>query len=244
MNKTMGLIKYHFLVLLREPITMFLAVALPFILLILQQGAMGEMLPGGIQVIDLAIPTFIVMTAMTLGILDSGFSHAHARQTKFLRRLRMTPAGPISYLFAGIVARLAVFTLFVIIFLAVTSVGFNATLAGRNWLIFTGALLLVFSLFYTIGMFFANLLRTGKAAQSIINAAYFALIFLGGIFIPLAAMPEFAQRITRHFPTAYAINLLEAAWGGSSLFYGHYLIVVIGITVVFGVLSVRFFKYE
>ena len=41
MTKTLGLNKYHFITLLREPITMFLAIAMPFIMLFLQQNAMG-----------------------------------------------------------------------------------------------------------------------------------------------------------------------------------------------------------
>ena len=244
MKKILGLIKYHGLVLIREPITMFLAVVLPFIMMILQQGTMSEVLPGGVQVIDLAIPTFIVMTAMTLGILDSGFNHAHARQTKFLRRLRMTPATPLNYLVAGIASRLVVFTAFVAIFIGTTSAIFDATLTNHNWLIFTAIVLLIFVMFYFIGMFFANLFKTGKASQSLTNAAYFALLFLGGIFIPVDSMPELAQVITRHFPTTYAINLLEAAWGGTSIFNGHYFVVVAGITAIFCALSVKFFKYE
>jgi hypothetical protein len=57
-------------------------------------------------------------------------------------------------------------------------------------------------------------------------------------------MPDAAQVIVRHFPTAYAINLLEIGWAGGDLFYGHYFIVVATLTGVFGLLSIKFFRYE
>ena len=244
MKKIFGLIKYHFLVLLREPITMFLSVSLPFVLLFLQQTGMRETLADGTSVMDLAIPTFIIMAVMTLCILDLGYSHAYARQTKFLRRLRMTPMTTTNYILSGIVARLVVLTIFVITLFIVSHIAFDVSLVGRNWLLITSILLLVFAMFYFIGMFFANIMPTGKASQSICNAAYFTLLFLGGIFVSIEAMPAVARPIAENLPTARAIELLNATWNGTDILVGNHLLIVSVITILFAIASIKFFKYE
>jgi len=244
MRKIAGLIKYHFLVLLREPITVFLSVALPFVLLFLQQSQMGQTLADGTTMMDLAIPTFIIMTIMTLCVLDLGYSHAYARQTKFLRRLRMTPMTTTNYILSGVVGRLVVLTIFVITLITVSVLSFGVSLADRNWLLIIGILLLVFALFYFIGMFFANIMKTGKASQSVCNAAYFTLLFLGGIFVSIESMPAVARPIAENLPTARAIELLSSAWSGTDILVGNHLLIVSIITVLFAAASIKFFKYE
>ena len=244
MKKILGLIKYHFLVLLREPITMFLSVSLPFVLLFLQQSQMRETMTDGTPVMDMAIPTFIIMTIMTLCILDLGYSHAHARQTKFLRRLRMTPMSTLDYILSGVVGRVVVLLVFVLALFAFSTSLFDVSLGGRNWLMISGILLLIFAMFYFLGIFFANIMKTGKASQSICNAVYFILLFVGGIFVGIEAMPAVARPVAENLPTARAIELLSAAWSGNDILTGGHLIIVSIVTVVFAILSIKFFKYE
>lgn len=239
----LGMIKYHLLILVREPLILFFGLALPFIQLFFAPETFtlgGEMH----HFIDVAMPLFITIAVMALCFMDSALSHAYSRQIKFLRRLRMTPVKPVIYVFTGILSRLGVILMFTATFLAVSFAMFDVSLVNRNWVAFTSMLTLTFAMFYFMGMFVANMLKDSKNSQSALYIVFFGFIFLINIISALESLPGILQTIVQNVPVFYAVNLLQAAWMGTSLFNGHELIAVTGLTMLFGVLSVKFFKYE
>jgi len=237
----LGMIKYHLLVLIREPANMFFGLALPFLNLFLISGNIeGEM--G--YLLDFGLPMFIIIAALVLCFTDSALSHAYSRQIKFLRKLRMTPVKPATYVATGILSRLVVILLFVATFLTFTTVFFGATIGNRNWLVFGGIVILVFAMFYFISMFLANVFKSAKTSQNMLNIIFWGFLLLGNLFVPLEAMPDILQTITQNTPTIFAANLIQSAWFGSGVFTGHNFIVVLAVTAVFGLLSIKFFKYE
>jgi len=60
----------------------------------------------------------------------------------------------------------------------------------------------------------------------------------------LQSMPEVLRTVASWLPSAFAITSLQSAWMGMDILNGHYFIAMIATTVVFGLLSVKFFKYE
>ncbi|MCL1989294.1 MAG: ABC transporter permease [Defluviitaleaceae bacterium] len=239
----LGMIKYHLLLLFREPLILFFGFALPLIQLFF---APETLTLGGEthHFMDISMPLSITIAVMALCFMDSAFSHAYSRQIKFLRRLRMTPVKPVTYIFTGIVSRLGVVLVFTVIFLAVSSVIFDVSLINRNWIAFISMLTLTFLMFYFMGMFVANMLKDSKHSQSALFIVFFGFIFLINIIPALETLPDILQSVVQNFPVFYATNLLQSAWTGASLLSGHELIGVIVLTVIFGVLSVKFFKYE
>jgi len=239
---TLGMIRYHLLTLFRDPSNLFFGLGFPFVYLFLMSGV----LDGGdtSYFLDRALPMFITIAAMMLCFTCAGLSHAYSRQIKFLRRLRMTPVKPATYIFTGIVSRIVMLFIFAAVFIAVLTLVFDLSLEGRNWLAFIGVLALTFVMFYLIGMFAANVLKNAKSSQGILYFVFFGLLLLGGVIFPPEAMPSIIQPVVENTPTVHAINLLQSAWLNTNLLYGHGLITVAGITVVFGLLSVLFFKYD
>jgi len=204
----------------------------------------GSFDEGNLDALDIAFPMFITIAILVLCFTDAALSHASSRQTKFLRRLKMTPVAPSTYLLTGIIIRLGVIVAFAGLFSVVTSVAFGLSLLNRNWLIILGVLMLTFTMFYFIAMFLANVFKSPRTSQSALNIIFWIFLLLGNLFMPTNAMPEILCVISQNTPTVYALNLLQSAWLGADLFYGHSFIVVIGITIAFGVLSAKFFKYE
>ena len=244
-----GMIKYHWLVLLREPMNMFFGFGLPILQLFMASQTMEYELHH--YILELMMPLFIVIGAMVLCFMDSGLSHAYSRQIKFLRRLRMTPVKPITYIFTGIMSRLAVLFTFAAIFITVSVTIFDVEIGSRNWAIFIGALVLVFIMFYLMGMFFANMLKNAKNSQSALYIVFFGFLLLLNGFILADNMPRVVRTILQHSPTVYAANVLQSAWMGDFrtgfgfiIFDDISLLIVLGLTAVFGLLSVKFFKYE
>jgi len=241
----LGMIKYHLLLLFREPLILVFGLALPFVqLFITQEPLSPEGLPYFDHFMDLVMPLVIAIAVMALCFMDSAFSHAYSRQIKFLRRLRMTPVTPAIYVLTGVLSRLGVVFVFTGTFLVASSVIVDLNLAGRNWFAFISMLTLMFAMFYFMGMFVANVFKSAKQSQSMLYVVFFSFIFLVNVVGNLDTFPDLVRTLIEHFPAFYAVNLLRAAWMGTGLFGGHELIATVLLTVVFGALSVKFFKYE
>jgi len=236
----LGMLKYHLLMLIREPANMFFGFGLPFLNLFLVSGTSEE----NPDFMNIAFPIFIVIAVLVLCFTDSALSHAHSRQIKFLRRLRMTPVKPITYIHTGIMIRLGVVLIFAVMFSMFTSIFFDLNMTNRNWFSILGVLVLVFAMFYFIGMFLANVFKNARTSPNALNIVFWVFILLSNAFFPIEAMPDIMQTITQNTPTIYAISLLQSAWLGTDILYGNSLIIVSCITVVFGLLSLKFFKYE
>ena len=156
----------------------------------------------------------------------------------------MTPVKPMNYIFTGILSRLGVLLLFTIALIALVTILFDVNIANKNLPLFIAILILTFAMFYVIGMFVANALKGAKSSQSLLYVVFFGLLLMGNAFIPIEAMPDIMRTIAQNTPTIYAATLLQSAWLGRDIFYGHSFIAVIIYTVVFSLLSIKFFKYE
>lgn len=240
----LGMIKYHLLLLVREPLILVFGLALPFVQLFLT-GEIMEGLPYAYDhAIDVMMPMFLTIAIMALCFMDSAFSHAYSRQIKFLRRLRMTPVKPATYILTGILSRLGVVLVYTFAFFFVSTTIFGLNLSGRNWFTFAIILLLLFSMFYFIGMFVANVFKDAKQSQSMLYIVFFGFIFLINVIGMLHTFPTVVREIIQNSPVIYSFDLLHMAWMDLGLFRSYELFVVLGLTGAFGFLSIKFFKFE
>jgi ABC-2 type transport system permease protein len=96
---------------------------------------------------------------------------------------------------------------------------------------------------YALSMFAANLFRSVNAARAAFMAVFFPMMFLSGGSLPKQFLPEVMQTISKFMPLTYAVDLikgiyLDAHWDLTAL------AVLSGILLVFGVLGVRYFRWE
>jgi len=106
--------------------------------------------------------------------------------------------------------------------LTVTGVVLTVALAvfgagSVNWLLLALALLLSSAAFAALGAFVSVAVREIFEAQTLANFIRFPMMFLGGVFAPLAAMPTSLQVIARLLPLTYTVEALRAALNGGSL---------------------------
>jgi len=122
--------------------------------------------------------------------------------------------------------------------LAVALAVFGAV--GVNWLLLILALLLAAAAFSALGAFVSVSVREVFEAQTLANFIRFPMMFLGGVFIPVAAMPLSLQVVARLLPLTYAVEALRAAlndgsWGTAWMDVA----VLAGFAVVLFALAVR-----
>ena len=132
-----------------------------------------------------------------------------ALERLFLAPLRL-PALLAGKLLGGMAFGLMVTLVVLVISLAV----FGA--AGTNWLMLVLALLLSATAFSAMGAFVSVAVKEIFEAQTLANFIRFPMMFLGGVFVPLASMPVWLQVLARLFPLTYSVEALRAALSGGT----------------------------
>ncbi len=86
-----------------------------------------------------------------------------------------------------------------------------------NWPLLVLAMLLSATAFSALGAFVSVAVREVFEAQTLANLIRFPMMFLGGVFVPLAAMPPALRVVARLLPLTYAVEALRAALNGRTL---------------------------
>jgi len=144
------------------------------------------------------------------------------------------PALLAGKLLGGMAFGLTVTLVVLIIVLAV----FGA--AGVNWPLLALVLLLSAAAFSALGAFVSVTVKEVFEAQTLANFVRFPMMFLGGVFVPVASLPSGLQIVARLLPLTYAVEALAAAlFGGPASLAASDLLALAGFAAVLFVLAAR-----
>jgi ABC-2 type transport system permease protein len=136
------------------------------------------------------------------------------RRIGSLERLLLAPVR-LPALLAGKLLGGMTFGLAVTLVVLVIALGaFGA--GGTNWLMLVLTLLLSATAFSALGAFVSVAVREVFEAQTLANFIRFPMMFLGGVFVPVASMPVWLQIIARLLPMTYSVEALRTALSGGS----------------------------
>jgi ABC-2 type transport system permease protein len=152
------------------------------------------------------------------------------RRIGSLERLLLAPLR-LPALLAGKLLGGMTFGLTVTLVVLVVSLAIFGT-AGINWLILLLALLLSATAFSALGAFVSVAVREIFEAQTLANFIRFPMMFLCGVFVPLASMPAWMQILARLLPLTYSVEALRIALLGGSWVTA---LIDLGALVVFSV---------
>jgi ABC-2 type transport system permease protein len=104
--------------------------------------------------------------------------------------------------------------------------------AEVNWVLLILTLLLSAAAFAALGAFVSVAVREVFEAQTLANFIRFPMMFLGGVFVPVAALPPALRIVARLLPLTYAVEALRAAlFGGSPALAALDLLALAGFAV-------------
>jgi ABC-2 type transport system permease protein len=113
-------------------------------------------------------------------------------------------------------------------------------LSGANWLLLLLAMILSAAAFSAMGALVSVAVKEVFEAQTLANAFRFPMMFLGGVFVPVASLPLGLHIVARFLPLTYAVEALDVAVvGGSWVTAAVDLVVLAAFTAVFFGLAVR-----
>jgi len=152
------------------------------------------------------------------------------RRIGSLERLLLAPVR-LPALLAGKVLGGMVFGLTVTLtVLGIALVGFGT--GGVNWLLLTLALLFSAAAFSALGAFVSVAVKEVFEAQTLANFIRFPMMFLGGVFVPVASLPPGLQVVARALPLTYSVEALCAALTGRPLAAGALDLAVLAVFAI------------
>jgi ABC-2 type transport system permease protein len=136
------------------------------------------------------------------------------RRIGSLERLLLAPLRLPALLAGKLLGGMAFGLVVTLVVLAIALGAFGA--GGTNWLMLALALLLSAAAFSALGAFVSVAVREVFEAQTLANFIRFPMMFLGGVFVPVASMPVWLQIIARLLPLTYSGEALRTALSGGA----------------------------
>ena len=218
MNEMRALIVTEARLLFREPITWLAAIVLPTAILLIFGSMFGPPEPdpafGGLRFIDVFVPSLVVITVGTLGIQTLPIRLATYREKGVLRRLSTTPAHPLRLLSRSwsIYMVTAVIALVLLVVVGQRRVRRAAARASRSAT--SPRSLLGMASLFAIGLLLAAVAPSSRVATAVAIPMFFAVMFLGGVYLPRVFLPDILVRIGEFTPPG--VQGLQDAWLGTA----------------------------
>ncbi len=136
------------------------------------------------------------------------------RRLGSLERLLLAPVRLPALLAGKLLGGMAFGLTVTLVVLVVVLAFFGA--AGVNWILLVAAMLLSAAAFASLGALVSVAVKEVFEAQTLANFIRFPMMFLGGVFVPVAALPPALQMVARLLPLTYAVEALRAALFGGA----------------------------
>jgi ABC-2 type transport system permease protein len=232
---------------LREPVGLFFAFIFAPALVLILGGIFGnDPQPefGGRGFIDATLPAFASVVLAITGVLSLPVGLLVLRESGALRRLRLTPLRPSTFLAADLTVNFVIGFLGMIAALAVGWLAFGATLSGSLIAVLL-ALSLGLAAFLALGYALAGIYPSSGAATGIGNVLMILLMLSSGAFIPVADLPEGVQAVMNFSPIRHFADLVQGLWNGAEWSTLLLPTAVLGAMIpVFGALGALLFRWE
>jgi ABC-2 type transport system permease protein len=163
---------------------------------------------GGREV-DALVPGIVVFGLLAAAYGNLASSIAILRDEGVLKRIRITPLQPTTYLAGHIVSSLVVAAL-----LSLATIGggwllFDVRLQGRAVPGVVLALVLGAGCLCALGLAISGFIPNGQAAAPITQASYVPLAIVSGVFYPMNGLPTWLDTVVGLFPVRRLVDALR-----------------------------------
>ena len=165
------------------------------------------------------------------------------RERGVWRRYRLAPVRTGQIVASTLVARYALLVLAAVLQLAL-AMALGMPLPRHPvelWLAFTAVAIA----FLGLGMVIAMLANTVPAVQALGQCIFLPMLIIGGVAVPLASLPPWAQRVASYFPGRYAVDAIQSTVTGPGLDAAGFSVVALLVIGAAGCLAgARMFRWD
>jgi ABC-2 type transport system permease protein len=190
------------------------------------------------------VPSILAMALMQLGLFAS-IPLVAQREKLILKRLAATPLSRVTLVSSNVLMRLLIAAVQTVLIVGVGALMFGVTIVG-NVLIVIGIIALGAMTFLALGYLIASWSRNEEAATGITSVVQFPMMFLSGIFFPIAFMPEWLQPVAALLPLTYLADALRQTMVGGAAYVPLELglLVLAGWLIVSTAITARYFRWH
>ena len=230
--------------LLREPLTVVFALALPLMILYVLGVAAADAAAGdywGVEAMSYYVPAYIGLVIASIGLITIPTHLAGYRERGVLKRFHASSVPAWAVGGAEVAVAVVIAATSSLLLVAVAALAYDFA-APNSLLTVVGAFLLAAFMFAAFGVLLGAVLPTARAAQALGLLLWFMMLMLTGAGPPLEALPSGMRTVGSLTPLKHVIYIMQDAWLG--LDAGRSLLVVVAILVLSILLALRFFRWE
>jgi ABC-2 type transport system permease protein len=160
------------------------------------------------------------------------------RRIGALERLLLAPMRLPALLFGKLLGGMVFGMLTTLVTLGIAALAFG--LGPVRWALLLPALGLSAAAFSALGVLVSVSVREVFEAQTLANALRFPMMFLGGVFVPVASLPPALRAVAHALPLTYGVSAFQIALGtGTPARAALDLLVLLAFTGVFFIAATR-----
>lgn len=230
---------------LRSGDMLVFGVAMPVGIMILITMIAGNKMAGeGYTYLESSFASLIAVGICASAFMGIPLTIADYRDKKILKHFFTTPCSPVWILGSDVLCCAGTAILSALSVSLVSGVFLEYEMRG-SILAFIGAWLLTMTSMFSIGLLMASLCRTVKSVNAVTSLVYFPMLFLSGATIPYELFPTGLQKVSDILPLTQGIKLMKVvSMGLETDSTGKIVLLLVGITVICGLISVKTFQWE
>lgn len=200
--------------------------------------------PDGPNFELIVMPMAIFLAVTGIGVQMTAGPLAEVRESGALRVLGTTPLSRTEFLLSHLIVRFLMGMIQIAIIVAI-AVALDLVSASGGLAVF-GVSLIGLALFFTIGYLLGGVISSSQLAANIATAVQLLTLFLSGVAIPFAILPDGLVNVLKWIPTTLFADLI--LWASDSPLQESdpliaFIIVAVSTIVLFA-LAVRLFKWD
>ena len=202
--------------------------------------------PADFNFIDWVLPGVLVFNALAFGLLTSSTMMMTMRELGVLRRLQATPMPAGQLIGAYLLVNVTIVLLQSLVIILVAVLFFDATVTAAGLLLALPMLLVGIVTFVALGQVVSGVAQTAGIALILGQIAYWALLFVTDMIMPLEVMPAWIQRVGVYLPSYAVVQLVRPPLleGALDPNLGRNLLLATVYIVLAGVAAARLFRWS
>ena len=239
------LTKAMILLYARNRLTLFWNVAFPVFLLIIFSTIFGAREHDDPSYISWLAPGIVVLNLMAFGLIRSASNILEMRQSGVLRRLQATPISTWALCGSYIAANALIGLTQCAVLIGAARLFYDVTFTMRGIAQALPMLVMGLLTFVAIGQLISGFATQISAAVAMGQLAYYSQMFVSDLFIPLSAMPSWAQHLAPYLPAYAMAQVVRSAFSEqmwqTALGFHFFIIGFYGVVAM--LVSARWFRW-
>lgn len=230
---------------LREPLTVLFSLALPLVVLFVMGGVFGNEASvevyRGVGAMNYYVPAYVALVTASVGLISLPTHIASNRERGVLKRYRASGVPTWALVTSEILVTFVIAAISAVMLIVVAVPVYDVVGPDSLGSVLIGFVLVGLS-FAAIGVLLGAVLPSSRAAQALGVLLWFVVLIVGGAGPPPEVLSGAMSTIGDLTPLRHAIRVIQDGW--LSLDPGSSWWIVAAVTLVSGLLAVRFFRWE